>query len=248
MAESDRLVLFPCKDPRQRPRAAPCRCGRPVEAAVRPNLRPRPLRSRAVRVSRSRPHFPARNPMNLFAEFQDLIAGILRQIAAEGRLPADLDFERFSVEPPRDPGHGDLATNAAMVYGKEARAHFANPRQLAEAIAAGLRKDLSVASVEVAGPGFINIRLNPAAFARVLRAALSLGPDYARPAPGAAQLLEMRSPISGPSRAIRSRANITSTTPARRSMSSPAPPICATPKRLAKRPGRFPKAFIPAAI
>jgi arginyl-tRNA synthetase len=125
--------------------------------------------------------------MNLFAEFQDLIAGILRQIAAEGRLPADLDFERFSVEPPRDPGHGDLATNAAMVYGKEARAHFANPRQLAEAIAAGLRKDLSVASVEVAGPGFINIRLNPAAFARVLRAALSLGPDYARPAPGAAK-------------------------------------------------------------
>src|SRR5579885_2322499 len=187
MAESDRLVLFPCKDPRQRPRAAPCRCGRPVEAAVRPNLRPRPLRSRAVRVSRSRPHFPTRNPMNLFAEFQDLIAGILRQIAAEGRLPADLDFERFSVEPPRDPGHGDLATNAAMVYGKEARAHFANPRQLAEAIAAGLRKDLSVASVEVAGPGFINIRLNPAAFARVLRAALSPGPDYARPAPGAAK-------------------------------------------------------------
>jgi arginyl-tRNA synthetase len=57
--------------------------------------------------------------MNLYAEFQDLIASILRWIAANGRLPADLDLQRFSVEPPRDSAHGDLAIN--MLYVKEAR-------------------------------------------------------------------------------------------------------------------------------
>ncbi|PNE12419.1 MAG: hypothetical protein CR217_03355 [Beijerinckiaceae bacterium] len=50
---------------------------------------------------------------------------------AEGRLPKNLDLERFAVEPPRDPAHGDLSTNAAMVYAREARSFFANPRQLA---------------------------------------------------------------------------------------------------------------------
>jgi Arginyl tRNA synthetase N terminal domain len=54
----------------------------------------------------------------------------------QGRLLADLDLQRFAVEPPREPAHGDLSTNAAMVYAKEARPHFANPRQLAVEIAA----------------------------------------------------------------------------------------------------------------
>jgi arginyl-tRNA synthetase len=67
--------------------------------------------------------------MNLYAEFQDLIASILHKIAASGRLPEDLDLARFVVEPPRDPAHGDLATNAAMVYAKEARPFFASLRQ-----------------------------------------------------------------------------------------------------------------------
>jgi arginyl-tRNA synthetase len=124
--------------------------------------------------------------MNLYAEFQDLIASILRQIAASGHLPADLDLQRFSVEPPRDSAHGDLATNAAMVFAKEARPYFPNPRALAEEITSALANDPAVASAEVAGPGFINIRLKPAAFARVLRAVQELGLDYGKPAPGAA--------------------------------------------------------------
>jgi arginyl-tRNA synthetase len=62
---------------------------------------------------------------DLFGEFHELIASILRRIAAQGRLPADLDLGRFAVEPPREPAHGDLSTNAAMVYAKEARPHFA---------------------------------------------------------------------------------------------------------------------------
>src|ERR1700736_2740306 len=120
--------------------------------------------------------------MNLYAEFHALIGSILRRIAAGGRLPADLDLQRFAVEPPRDPAHGDLSTNAAMVYAREAKKSFANPRQLAVEIAAALADNPDVAEAEVAGPGFINIRVKPAVFARVLRAALELGPRFGRPA------------------------------------------------------------------
>jgi arginyl-tRNA synthetase len=116
--------------------------------------------------------------MNIFAAFQERIASHLRRIVADGRLPADLDIGRFVVEPPRDPAHGDLATNAAMVYAKEAKAAFANPRQLATEIAAALADDPDVAQAEVAGPGFINIRLKPDVWARVLRAALTEGAAF----------------------------------------------------------------------
>jgi len=119
--------------------------------------------------------------MNLFSDFNQRIASILQAIAASGRLPADLDLGRFVVEPPRDPAHGDIACNAAMVYAKEAKASFANPRQLAVEIAATLADDPDVAEAEVAGPGFINIRLKPAVFAGVLRAALEQGPRFGRP-------------------------------------------------------------------
>jgi arginyl-tRNA synthetase len=69
--------------------------------------------------------------MNLYAGFHELIAAILGRIAAQGRLPAGLDLQRFIVGPPRDPAHGDLSTNAAMVFAREACSFFANPRQLA---------------------------------------------------------------------------------------------------------------------
>ncbi|WOJ89456.1 arginine--tRNA ligase [Methylocapsa polymorpha] len=126
--------------------------------------------------------------MNLFAEFHDHIAAILRRIVASGRLPDDLDLGRFVVEPPRDPSHGDLAANAAMVYAKEAKAAFANPRQLAVEIAVALAELPDVAEAEVAGPGFINIRVRPHVFARILRAALEQGPDFGRPAAKSAGL------------------------------------------------------------
>jgi arginyl-tRNA synthetase len=122
--------------------------------------------------------------MNIFAEFHGRIAKILARIAASGRLPAGLDLSRFVVEPPRDPSHGDLAANAAMVFAKEAKAAFANPRALAVEIAAALAEDADVDTAEVAGPGFINVRLVPTVFARVLRAALAQGRDFGRPAPG----------------------------------------------------------------
>jgi arginyl-tRNA synthetase len=118
--------------------------------------------------------------MNIFDEFHSRIATILKQIAADGRLPADIDMARFAVEPPRDSSHGDLASNAAMVFAKEAKASFANPRQLATEISFALAQDPDVAQTEVAGPGFINIRLKQSVFARVLRAVLSAR-DFGRP-------------------------------------------------------------------
>jgi arginyl-tRNA synthetase len=122
--------------------------------------------------------------MNLFADFHDLIATVLGRMMASGRLPKELDLQRFIVEPPRDPTHGDLATNAAMVFAKEARESFANPRQLAVEIAAALADDPRVAEADVAGPGFINIRVKPEVWTRVLRAILEQGPKFGRPAFG----------------------------------------------------------------
>ena len=128
--------------------------------------------------------------MNLFATFHDRVAAILAGIVAEGRLPADLDLRRFVVEPPRDPSHGDLAVNAAMVYAKEAKATFPTPRQLATEIAAALVGEAGVEAAEVAGPGFINVRLKPEVYALVLRAALIAPADFARgrPVVGAASV------------------------------------------------------------
>ncbi|WP_134498747.1 arginine--tRNA ligase [Microvirga pakistanensis] len=107
--------------------------------------------------------------MNIFALFEKRVADALGRLAGEGKIPAGLDVSRVVVEPPRDPSHGDLATNAAMVLAKEARM---NPRALAELLVADLRQDPRVTTVEIAGPGFINIRLAPALMHEVLRAAV----------------------------------------------------------------------------
>jgi arginyl-tRNA synthetase len=117
--------------------------------------------------------------MNIFSDFHARIVSVLESIAASGRLP-QLDYSRFVVEPPKDPSLGDLAANAAMVFAKEAKPHFANPRQLATEIAAELAQGEGVAQVEVAGPGFINIRLKPSVFVEVLRSVLRAPQDFGR--------------------------------------------------------------------
>lgn len=113
--------------------------------------------------------------MNIYSEFQNRIAAVLERFVAAGRLPEGLDLGRFVVEPPRDPAHGDLAVNAAMVYAKEAKASFGSPRQLATELAAALVEDWDVAQAEVAGPGFLNIRLKPHVFGEIVKAALREG-------------------------------------------------------------------------
>ena len=122
--------------------------------------------------------------MDIFAHFRERVAAILSDIVAQGRLPADLDLGRFVVEPPRDLSHGDLAINAAMVYAKEAKDAFASPRQLAIEIAAALAEQDDVDQAEVAGPGFINVKLQPGAYAAILRAALLDPVAFARGTPG----------------------------------------------------------------
>ncbi|HTG63718.1 MAG TPA: arginine--tRNA ligase, partial [Sphingomicrobium sp.] len=94
--------------------------------------------------------------MSLYARYSELLDGILDELVTEGRLPAEASRKAVSVEPPRDPSHGDLATNAAMVLAKAAGT---NPRALAGLIGPKLEALPGVTSVEVAGPGFINIRL-----------------------------------------------------------------------------------------
>ena len=124
--------------------------------------------------------------MNIFADFQARIAGWLESRIASGALPAGLDLGRFVVEPPRDAAHGDLSTNVAMVYAKETKAVGSNPRALADALAGWLRGQPGVETAEVAGPGFLNIRLKGEVFLDVLRDVLVQGTDYGR-APAAAE-------------------------------------------------------------
>ena len=116
--------------------------------------------------------------MDIFADFRARTASILDQMASAGRLPTGLDLTRFVAEPPREASHGDLAVNAAMVLARDVKAHFANPRVFAVALAAELAKEPDVAEAEVAGPGFINLRLRPQVLASVLAAALRSGTAY----------------------------------------------------------------------
>ena len=118
--------------------------------------------------------------MNLFADFEARVAALLAERVAAGALPQGLDLGRFVVEPPREAAHGDLAANAAMVYAKEAKAVGSNSRALAQSLAEGLRKGDDVASVEIAGPGFLNIRLKANVFEGVLRDALRQGETFGR--------------------------------------------------------------------
>ena len=119
--------------------------------------------------------------MSLYAQYAALLDGVLDELAADGALPGDLNRKNVTVEPPRDPSHGDLATNAAMVLAKPAGM---NPRALAEAIKPRLEAMPPVASVEIAGPGFINLRLNPDAWRDELRTILNEGDAYGTSAIG----------------------------------------------------------------
>lgn len=113
--------------------------------------------------------------MNLFRTFKDLISAEVAALAAEGALPAGLDTARVTVEPPRDESHGDLATNAAMVLAKPAAM---KPRDLAEQLAGRLRKLEPVTAAEVAGPGFINLRLDEGYLRGCLAVVLTEGTAY----------------------------------------------------------------------
>lgn len=120
--------------------------------------------------------------MNLFTEMRALVIEALTAMQAEGVLPEGLDFKNVAVEPPRDALHGDMATNAAMVLAKPAKM---KPRDIADALAAKLVDDARVEVAEVAGPGFLNMRLSASLWQGVVKAALEGGKDFGRSDMGA---------------------------------------------------------------
>jgi len=120
--------------------------------------------------------------MNLFAEIRSLVINSLQQMQMQGDLPDGLSFDAVTVEPPRDAAHGDMATNAAMVLAKPSKC---KPRDIAQKLAARLSADPRLASVEVAGPGFLNLRLSPNLWADVVRAILTNQDGYGRATIGA---------------------------------------------------------------
>ncbi|WP_242146015.1 arginine--tRNA ligase [Sphingomonas sp. BAUL-RG-20F-R05-02] len=119
--------------------------------------------------------------MTLYARFAAHLDAALDTLVAAGDLPAGLNRAAVTVEPPRDASHGDLATNAAMVLAKPAAT---NPRALAEKIAGELRKLDEVEDVAIAGPGFINMKLNDDSWRAELSAIRDAAGDYGRSTTG----------------------------------------------------------------
>ncbi|EKX56547.1 Arginyl-tRNA synthetase [Rhodobacter sp. AKP1] len=122
--------------------------------------------------------------MNLFTEIRTLVTAELGAMTEAGDLPAGLDLSAVAVEPPRDPAHGDMSTNAAMVLAKPSGKP---PRAIAEALATRLAADPRISSAEVAGPGFLNLRLRPAVWQGMVATILQAGDAYGRSTIGAGQ-------------------------------------------------------------
>lgn len=113
--------------------------------------------------------------MNAYQLFRGHVEAILADLGRDGLLPANLDTAHVTVEPPRDPSHGDMATNAAMVLAKQARM---KPRDIAELLVSPLARIGDVEEVSIAGPGFINMRLRDAFWRARLPEILAAGADY----------------------------------------------------------------------
>ncbi|MEQ8292015.1 MAG: arginine--tRNA ligase [Roseovarius sp.] len=122
--------------------------------------------------------------MNLFTDIRALVLDALQAMQEAGELPHGLDTANVTVEPPRDAAHGDMATNAAMVLAKPAGM---KPRDIAGALAERLSDENWIESAEVAGPGFLNLRLSASVWQGVIRKALSEGAAFGRSEMGANQ-------------------------------------------------------------
>ena len=122
--------------------------------------------------------------MNLFAEIRAATIAALESMMAEGALPEGLALDGVTVEPPRDSAHGDMATNAAMALAKPAGM---KPRDIAGQLAGRLEADARVAKADVAGPGFLNLTLEPSVWSDVVSAAVAAGVDFGRSGMGGAE-------------------------------------------------------------
>lgn len=115
--------------------------------------------------------------MNLFTDIRGLVIDSLAKMVQAGELPEGLNTSNVAVEPPRDAAHGDMATNAAMVLAKPAKM---KPRDIAEKLATYLGADPRVETAEVAGPGFLNLRLSTTLWQQIVMGALNAGKDFGR--------------------------------------------------------------------
>ncbi len=122
--------------------------------------------------------------MQIFTEIRELVLSAIAELQGAGDLPEDLNTQPVTVEPPRDAAHGDMATNAAMVLAKPAQR---KPRDIAEMLAARLGKDARITSAEVAGPGFLNLRLSDEVWQDTVRAVLTSGAEFGRSSMGLGQ-------------------------------------------------------------
>ncbi len=122
--------------------------------------------------------------MNVFKGFRARLVALLDEMAQAGELPPGLDTARVTVEPPREAAHGDIATNAAMVLAGQAKLP---PRELAARLVLRLQALPEVTAVEVAGPGFVNLRLAPGVWQAQVGEILKAGPGYGDSAVGAGQ-------------------------------------------------------------
>jgi arginyl-tRNA synthetase len=126
--------------------------------------------------------------MNPFAHFKDVLDTALAALQAEGLLPADADTSKVVVEPPRDPSHGDITTNAAMVLAKPAGKP---PREIAAKLVEQLSSHGDVASAEIAGPGFVNMRIADSFWPGFIRAALAQGQQFGHSQMGAGRKINV---------------------------------------------------------
>ncbi|MEO0798301.1 MAG: arginine--tRNA ligase [Pseudomonadota bacterium] len=126
--------------------------------------------------------------MNIFAELDAKVRATLDALKADGSLLSDLDLAGIEVQEPRDPSHGDAALNAAMVLAKRAQK---KPREIAELIAARLADDAQIAAVDVAGPGFINVRFEPTVWEALVADIFARGTDFGRSDFGAGRSVQV---------------------------------------------------------
>ncbi|MBX2804653.1 MAG: arginine--tRNA ligase, partial [Hyphomicrobiales bacterium] len=115
--------------------------------------------------------------MNIFKDFEARFLAAANTLKAKGILPEELDVSRMTVEPPRDASHGDIASNAAMIFAKPAGMP---PRDLAAHFVQSFSNDPDVAKAEIAGPGFINLTLIKSYWPNFLRSVLTAGEDFGR--------------------------------------------------------------------
>src|SRR3984893_2238701 len=165
---------------------------RATEKPVKESTRPLPKETGRGAIGKPAAHpKPAAKPVpepHLFANLLARVHAVCRTLGEESGWSADVDLSRVVVEPPRDTAHGDMATNAAMVLARDAKA---KPRDLAEQIATKLRADDLIASVDVAGPGFINLTLKASVWSDALRTVLREGDGYGRSGIGAAEKVDV---------------------------------------------------------